>query len=159
VEDAEDAVQDALLAAHKNLKQFRGEAQMSTWLTRIVWNSARMQLRKRRRNTHVSLDVRIGEEQELSLSESLEDHRPSPEDACHHSNMKARLIDSVARLSPTLRKTFLLRCVDHLSIRETARILGIPIGTVKVQTARARARLLNSMQELLHRRVRCSGCR
>jgi RNA polymerase sigma-70 factor, ECF subfamily len=45
--DAEDAVQDALLAAYKNLHQFRGQSQMSTWLTTIVRNCALMQLRKR----------------------------------------------------------------------------------------------------------------
>ena len=46
--DAEDAVQDALLSAHKHLGQFRGQARISTWLTAIVINSARMQLRKPR---------------------------------------------------------------------------------------------------------------
>src|SRR5579862_2588810 len=67
--DAEDAVQDALLSAYKHIDQFRGEAQMSTWLTAIVANCARMQLRKRPRNIHVSLDEPIGEEQELPMSE------------------------------------------------------------------------------------------
>ena len=52
--DAEDAVQEALLSAYKHIDQFRGEAQISTWLTAIVSNSARMQLRKRPRNIHVS---------------------------------------------------------------------------------------------------------
>ena len=47
--DAEDAVQDALLAAYRHLKEFRGDAQLSTWLTAIVINCARMQLRKRPR--------------------------------------------------------------------------------------------------------------
>ncbi|HEV2730277.1 MAG TPA: sigma-70 family RNA polymerase sigma factor, partial [Terriglobales bacterium] len=64
--DAEDAVQDALLSAFKHLDQFRGESQMSTWLTAIVINSARMQLRRRRRQLHVSLDEPIGEQQEYS---------------------------------------------------------------------------------------------
>jgi RNA polymerase sigma-70 factor (ECF subfamily) len=158
VEDAEDAVQDALLAAHKNLKQFRRNAQMSTWLTAIVCNSARMQLRKRPRHTHVSLDSRIGEEQEYSLSEILKDGRPNPEEECHGSKLEARLIKSVARLSPTLQKTFQLRYVDQLSVSETARVLGVPIGTVKAQTTRARAKLLNSMRRVLQR-VRCSACR
>ena len=158
VEDAEDAVQDALLAAHKNLKQFRGEAQISTWLSAIVCNAARMQLRKRPRAPHVSLDWVIGEGQE-SLSEVLEDGRLNPEDECHESKLQAWLINAVARLSPTLRKTFQLRYVDQLSVSETARVLGIPIGTVKAQTARARAKLLNSMRRLLQRRVRYSACR
>ena len=65
--DAEDAVQDALLAAYKHLNQFRGNARMSTWLHAIVANCARMQLRKRPHHIHVSLDSRIGEEQEYSL--------------------------------------------------------------------------------------------
>jgi len=148
--DAEDAVQDALLAAFKHLNQFRGEAQLSTWLTAIVINCARMQLRKRSRNTHVSLDSRIGEDQEYPLSDTLVDHRPNPEDECHKAWANARLRESAARLSPTLRRTFHLRYVDHLSVCETARVLGVPIGTVKAQTARARAKVLKSIRGVLH---------
>ena len=144
--DAEDAVQDALLAAFKHLKQFRGEAQLSTWLTAIVINCVRMQVRKRSRYIHVSLDSRIVEEREYPLSDTLMDHRPNPEDECHKAWATARLIESAARLSPTLRRTFHLRYVDHLSVCETARVLGIPIGTVKAQTARARAKVLKSIR-------------
>ncbi len=64
--DAEDAVQDALLSAYKHLDQFKGQAQMSTWLTAIVINSARMQLRRRPRQIHLSLDERFGEERRNS---------------------------------------------------------------------------------------------
>jgi RNA polymerase sigma-70 factor, ECF subfamily len=148
-DDAEDAVQDALLAAIKHLNQFRGEAQLSTWLTAIVINCARMQLRKRSRHIHVSLDSRIGEQQENSLSDILVDGRPNPEDQYHESWLNARLIELEARLSPTLRRTFRLRYVDHLSICETARVLRVPTGTVKAQTARARAKLLKAMRGLL----------
>jgi RNA polymerase sigma-70 factor (ECF subfamily) len=147
--DAEDAVQDALLAAHQHLNQFRGEAQLSTWLTTIVINCARMYLRKRSRYIHVSLDSRIGEDQEYPLSDILVDHQPNPEDECHRSTLNARLMKAAAHLSPTLRKTFHLRFVDHLSVGETARVLGVPTGTVKAQTARARAKLLKAMRGLL----------
>ena len=148
--DAEDAVQDALLAAYKHLNQFRGDAQLSTWLTTIVINCARMHLRKRSRYIHVSLDSRIGEEREYPLSDTLVDHRPSPEDECHKAWANARLMESAARLSPILRRTFHLRYVDHLSVCETARVLGVPIGTVKAQTARARAKVLKSIRGVLH---------
>jgi RNA polymerase sigma factor (sigma-70 family) len=87
--DAEDAVQDALLAACKHLNQFRGHAQLSTWLTAIVINCARMQLRKRPRYTHLSLDLRIGGEQQYSLSDMLVDERPNPEDECNNSMLNA----------------------------------------------------------------------
>ena len=148
--DAEDAVQDALLAAFKHLDQFRGEAQLSTWLTAIVINCVRMQVRKRSRYIHVSLDSRIGEEKEYPLSDTLADHRPNPEDECHKAWATARLIESAARLSPILRRTFHLRYVDHLSVCETARVLRLPIGTVKAQTARARAKVLKSIRGVLH---------
>ncbi len=148
--DAEDAVQDALVAAFKHLNQFRGEAQLSTWLTAIVINCVKMQLRKRSRHIHISLESRIGEEQEYPLSDILVDDRPNPEDECHKAWANARLLESAARLSPTLRRTFHLRYVDHLSVCETARVLGVPIGTVKAQTARARAKVLKSIRGVLH---------
>jgi RNA polymerase sigma-70 factor (ECF subfamily) len=157
--DAEDAVQDAVLAAHKHLTQFRGDAQISTWVMTILINCVKMQLRKRSRHKHLSLDSRIGEDQEHSLSEILVDERPNPEDECHTSKLSARLMKSAARLSPTLRRTFHLRYVDHLSVCETARVLGVPIGTVKAQTARARAKLLKSIQGMLQPRSRSCGRR
>ena len=148
--DAEDAVQDALLAAYKHLNQFRGDAQLSTWLTTITMNCARMHLRKRSRYAHVSLDSRIGDEGEYPLSDILVDHRPNPEDECRRSTLNARLMKSAAQLSPALWRTFELRFVDHLSIGETARVLGVPIGTVKGQTARAKAKLRKVIRGVLH---------
>jgi len=158
--DAEDAVQDALLAAHRHLHQFRGDAQISTWLMTIVINCARMQLRKRSRHKQVSLDSRFDEEQDHPLSETLADDRPNPEDECHRSLLHKRLMKSAAELSPVLRRTFQLRFEDHLSILETARILGVPTGTVKAQTARARAKLLKAIRGALQPRPRlCAGRR
>ncbi len=157
--DAEDAVQDALLAAYKHLDQFRGEAQLSTWLTTIVINCAKMQLRKRSRYNHVSLDSRIGEDQEYPLSDILVDHRPTPEEECHRSTLNARLMKSAAQLSPTLRRTFHLRFVNHLSVGETARVLGVPIGTVKAQIARAKAKLRRLVRGVLHTGSRSRGSR
>jgi RNA polymerase sigma-70 factor (ECF subfamily) len=88
--DAEDVVQEALLAAYKHIDQFRGQAQMSTWLTTIVSNCARMQLRKRSRQIHVSLDEQVGEDERYSISERLADNRRSPEDECRNSELAAR---------------------------------------------------------------------
>ena len=105
--DAEDAVQDALLSAYKHLDQFKGQSQMSTWLTAIVINCARMHLRKRPRQTHLSLDERFGEDQEYSLSERLAHSGPSPEDQCRNSEMDRRLSNS--------RSSFRLHCARHSS--------------------------------------------
>jgi RNA polymerase sigma-70 factor, ECF subfamily len=131
--DAEDAVQDALLAAYTHLDQFKGQSQLSTWLMSILVNCARLQLRRRPRNAHIALDEPIGESQTLSLSEQLPDKRPNPEDECRHSELNTRLTHFHRQLSPTLRRTFQLRAIDGLSIRQTARVLGVPNGTVKAQ--------------------------
>lgn len=157
--DAEDAVQDALLAAFKHVNQFRGKAQLSTWLTAIVINCGRMQLRKRSRHIHISLESRIGEDQEYPLSDILADDRPNPEDECHRSRLNARLMKSAAQLSPILRKTFHLRFVDHLSVCEAARVLGVPTGTVKAQSARLRAKLMKSTPGTLHKGSHSRGRR
>ena len=143
--DAEDALQDALLAAYTHLDQFRGQSKMSTWLGSIVHNSARMQLRRRLRHVHVSLHEPSGEAEENSALQRLTDRGPSPEDECRNGELSRRLTHFQAQLTPTLRLTFQLRDVAGLSIRETARILGVPHGTVKAQTARARKKLRDLM--------------
>ncbi|HEV2714994.1 MAG TPA: sigma-70 family RNA polymerase sigma factor, partial [Terriglobales bacterium] len=144
VPDAEDAVQDALLSAYKNLAQFRGQAQISTWFTTIVINAARMQLR-RRRGTYLSLDQPQGEDG-LTFSELLTDSKPSPEEICSTSEAHDRLVNIVQRLTPTLRRAFQLRHIDGLTTKEAAHLLGIPEGTVKAQLARAHAKISRIMR-------------
>ena len=152
--DAEDALQDALLAAYTHLDQFRGQAQFSTWLTTILLNCARLQIRKRPRNIHVSFDESSEEAPSVPVLEWLADHRPSPEDQFRESELRERLTHLYRQLSPTLRRAFQLRDVDGLSVRETARILGVPMGTVKAQSARARKRLKELMGRALRPRSR-----
>jgi len=147
--DAEDAVQDALLAAYTHLDQFRGQAKISTWRTTILLNCARLQLRRRPRHIHVSIDESGEDLQPTSVSERLPDNRPNPEDQCRESELRERLTHFHRQLSPTLRRTFRLRDVEGLSIRETAQILGVPRGTVKAQSARARKRLKELMRRTL----------
>src|ERR1700746_1021632 len=98
--DAEDAVQEALLAAYKHINQFRGQSQISTWLTTIVRNCALMQLRKRPRQIHFPLEEKFGEEQPRFLWEGLTDERPSPEEEFRRSELTARLRKCTALLSP-----------------------------------------------------------
>src|SRR3984893_12246253 len=136
--DAEDAVQDALLSAYKHLGQFRGQAQLSPWLTTIVTNASLMKLR--RRDGYLSLDEEHGEEG-LTFSERLPDSKPSPEQLCSAENTIYKLVEGVRQLSPKLRRTLQLRDIDGLTTKEAALVLGVPHGTVKAQLARARAKL------------------
>jgi RNA polymerase sigma factor (sigma-70 family) len=152
--DAEDAVQEALLAAYQHVGQFRGQSQMTTWLTTIVRNCALMQLRKRPRQIHLPLDEQTGGEEKYPVWERLADTRPSPEEECRHLELTARLLKCALRLSPPLRRTFQLRLLMGFSVFETARILGLPQGTVKTQLARARAKIARHMRPALAPRSR-----
>jgi RNA polymerase sigma-70 factor (ECF subfamily) len=141
VADAEDAVQDALLSAFTHVHQFRGQAKMSTWLTTIVINSARMKLRRRLTPVQLPLDEGDGQ-RDLPLENIVSDTRPGPEEAYRDREIAGTLAQATSRLSPTLRTTFQWRRdVDGLSIREMADLLGVPTGTVKARLAIARVRL------------------
>jgi len=155
VADAEDAVQDAVLSALTHVHQFRGHAKMSTWLTTIVINSARMRLRRRLRSAQLALDETDGQ-QDL-LEDIVTDTRPGPEEAYREREIAETLAQATSRLSPTLRTTFQLRGIHGLSIRETADLLGVPTGTVKARLARARVRLREAMGKGV-RRNREDGC-
>jgi RNA polymerase sigma-70 factor (ECF subfamily) len=139
--DAEDAVQDALLSAYKHLDQFKGTAKITTWLTSIVTNSALTQLRRRPRHPHMSIDEKIGDAQDLCVSDTLADTRPNPEDDCVRSDLRRHIIRFAGELSPSMRKAIHLRDLEGLTISEGARILGVAEGTFKCQVSRARSKL------------------
>jgi RNA polymerase sigma-70 factor (ECF subfamily) len=157
--DAEDAVQDALLSAYKHLDQFRGQAQMSTWLVAIVSNCARMQLRRRPRQIHVSLNEQFGDEQGQTLSERLVHRGPSPEEEYRKAELHERLVQFAQELSPPLHRALKLRDLDGLSTSEAARTLGVVEGTVKAQVVRARAKLTRLVRRALDAKPRSSAPR
>lgn len=138
VEDAEDAVQDALVSAYKHIGSFEGRAQLSTWLTKIVINVAGMKLRSRPRQEIVSLDETRGEG-ETTLANELVDPRPNPESICAQAEMEATLRTALAQVSSKLRIAFQLREIAGFSTREAAQALGITTNTLKSRVPRARA--------------------
>lgn len=138
VEDAEDAVQDALLSAYKHIGQFEGRSQLSSWLTRIVINTAGMKLRKRGRQELVSID-QAPEDGETTVAIELADAGPNPESICARTEMDEMVRRALAQLTPKLRVTFQLRAVAGYSTKETAETLGITTNTAKSRVRRARA--------------------
>jgi RNA polymerase sigma-70 factor (ECF subfamily) len=146
--DAEDAVQDALLSAYKHLHQFKATAKMTTWLTTIVTNSALTQLRRRSRHPQVSLNEQLSEEQDYSLSDMLADARPNPEDECASLESHGFLMQFLSELSPSLRQAIQMRYLDGISISEAARILDVPVATIKARLWRGRRQLRRMMSSL-----------
>lgn len=149
-QDAEDAVQDALLSAYSHLHQFKGTAKMTTWLTSIVTNSALTQLRRKPSQLHVSLNEQLNEEQDFCALDRLADDRPSPEDEYLQSESRGFLVQNVSKLSPALQQTIHLYYVDGLKIGEAAEVLGVSESTTKARLWRARKQL----KQLLSKRRR-----
>jgi RNA polymerase sigma-70 factor, ECF subfamily len=140
VEDAEDAVQDALLSAHKHIGQFEGRSKLSTWLTTIVSNVALMKLRRYSRYETLSLDQEL-ENDGTAFASGLKDARPNPENICAQAEMDATLRRALDRLSPKQRSAIQMCELDGLSVRDAANALGISINTLKSRVSRARANL------------------
>ena len=148
-EDAEDALQDGLLSAYRNLKRFEGRSQFSTWLTRIVINAALMRRRSAKARPAVSLDEPPRED-ELPATERFADDGLTPEQVFANTEIREMLSENLDQLSPLLRTAFVLREVQGYSTGEAAKKLGVTENTLKARLWRAR----HQLAERLGRRLR-----
>lgn len=141
VQDAEDAVQDALLSACKHIGQFEGRSQLSTWLTSIVSNAAGMKLRQISRLETVSLDQNQGKEDDgATFANKLKDVRPNPEHICAKNEMDETFRRALAELTPKLRDAIQMY-MNGMSTREAAKAMGISTHAVKSRVRRGRTML------------------
>jgi len=149
-EGAEDAVQTAFLDALRHLDAFQGRSRFSSWLTRIALNAACMRLRASRRRTVTSLDE-MGE-RDPAYRFQLVESRPNPEQQCIGKEARVLLAKAIDRLGPAYPEILHMVHVQEVSTTEAARVLGVPVGTVKARLHRARSRLTRHMQSMLTRR-------
>ena len=145
-EDAEDAQQEALLKAHRNIGQFEGRARFTTWISRIAINEALMCLRKRRTVVHVPLEDALPEDEAASVNFELHSNIQDPETAYSQKELRNMLTHAIAELRPLHREVFLLRAVESLSVVETAKALQVSVSTVKTRMRRARRELKEILQ-------------
>src|SRR5579864_2206412 len=139
-EDAEEALQEGLLSAYRNLPRFERRSQFSTWLTRIVINAALMRRRSKRARPAVSLDEFVSEG-EIPLAERFADDGPNPEQLYAGTELGDRMNKKLAEISPLLRTAFWLREIEGLSAEEAAHVLGVSRNTLKARLWRARQEL------------------
>ena len=144
-EDAEDALQEGMLSAFKNLRRFEGRSKFSSWLTRIVINAALMRLRSQRAHQTVSADQPLGEA-EVTLAEQLADPAPDPERLYARKELRRLLDRNLTELPPDMRTAVLLRDIEGLSTQEAAEALGVPENTLKSRLHRARLQLAEQIQ-------------
>jgi RNA polymerase sigma-70 factor (ECF subfamily) len=139
-EDAEDAVQDALLSAFLKLRSFQGRSRFSTWLTRIGINAALMRWRKSRTLPQVSLDQITADCEQLSFPLPLSE-MDYPEQRVANLETKEVLAKRIGLLSAPLRSAIHLRFVQQLSTREVAKVENVGISVIKSRLFRARKQL------------------
>jgi RNA polymerase sigma-70 factor (ECF subfamily) len=144
--EAEDAVQEAWLRAYAAIGSYRGEAKLSTWLTRIVVNEAIGRLRKRDRAAQVvRTDVEFDADAEGAAAEGQGGVFERPDRAALRSELRRLLESAIDALPEGFRTVFVLRAVEDMTVEEAAAILGIPDATVRTRFFRARAMLRESL--------------
>jgi RNA polymerase sigma-70 factor, ECF subfamily len=139
-EEAADAVQDALLSAHRNAARFRGDSAVTTWLHRIVVNASLDRIR--RRQAHPTVPLPDG---------SRSDDRPSGVEPAapavdHETSMLVR--QALADLPPDQRAAIVLVDIQGYPVAEAAEILDVAVGTIKSRCARGRARMALALGDL-----------
>lgn len=134
--DAEEAAQDAFIKVYHNLAKFNREAKFSTWLYRIVFNTAISHRRGRKAKFQ-------------DIPESIAAHGPDTEKTLEKGDKKRFIQMGLARLSEADRVAITLFYLKELSLEEIGEITGMPPNTVKVRIHRARLRLAGEMKNIL----------
>jgi RNA polymerase sigma-70 factor (ECF subfamily) len=144
--EAEDTLQDAYLDAYRHLDDFRGEARLSTWLTRIVINQALMRLRKHKRDRIVvPFGVGRATEPDQAEAEVADERSESPPGAALRAEIRRALERRIDELPTAFRTVFVMREVEDMTVDETAECLSIPATTVRTRLFRARALLREAL--------------
>jgi RNA polymerase sigma-70 factor (ECF subfamily) len=127
-EDAADAVQDAFVKAYRTLGSFRGDAQFTTWLHRIVVNACLDALRRSRVRPTSPLD---------DTAAAVAD----PNDDIGRTELGHDVVAALAKITPDQRAAIVLVDVEGYAVDEAAELLGVPAGTVKSRCHRGRVQL------------------
>lgn len=139
--DAEDAAQDCFLRAFAHLHQFKGEAQISTWLNSIARNCSLMLLRKKRNRREVMIENSLGSDGNSALLDPPDSRPDQLKNVLCAENFRL-LVKSVAALPNTLRTTADLILLNERTLQEVGQILEVSNAAVKSRLFRARRRLM-----------------
>ncbi len=147
-EDARDVVQSAYLNAFRALKQFEGGCQLSTWLHRIVVNTALMRLRARKRKPEESIETLLPTFQEDGHHvEQFSDWSTPADQLLQQKETRATVRARIDELPENYREVLLLRDIEELSTQEVATMLSITPTAVKVRLHRARQALSTLLRQ------------
>ena len=146
--DAEDAAQEAFVAAFRRLSGFRGDASFKTWLLTIAWRQAINQRRGAFRWWRQVTAGGVGVDEDAASE--LAAAAPSPEQAAAAGQLRLAIRDAIRALPPKLRDTLLLAMSGECNYDEIAAIVGVPIGTAKWRVFEARRLVRTRLREQGH---------
>jgi RNA polymerase sigma factor (sigma-70 family) len=141
--EAEDALQDAYLRAYRSIEGFRGEAALSTWLSRLVLNECFDRRRRTQRRENVI--PLISAEDHMTSVREVADDSAVPDQALGQLQLRAILERKVSELPEAFRVVFVLRSIEEMGVDEVAQLLDIPEETVRSRHFRARSLLRESL--------------
>lgn len=148
--EAEDALQEAYLQAYRAIGQFRADASLATWLTRIVINQAIARARKGKRRAEViQLDGAAQPDMQAAEDDMTRGIAESPERAAMRAQVRQLLEQQIDALPDAFRTVFVLRAVEEMSSEDVAACLDIPEATVRTRYFRARALLRGALSQQL----------
>ena len=126
-EDARDATQETFLSAFRNLRNFRGEAKVSSWLHRIAVN----QCITRQRRAKVRGETALEEEAEKNAAVFALPMDASPARAAEKVERSSAVRSAVSALPPDLRQVVVMKEFEELTFQEISEVLNLPLSTVK----------------------------
>ena len=144
-EPAEDAAQDAFIAAYRHIGDYRGGS-FKAWLLRIVTNICYDELRRRKRKPTSPLEPLDSDAEEIESPRWMMDPGLSPEEEAERAELAKALQRCLNDLSPEFRSVVILVDIQGMDYSEAALAVGKPLGTVKSRLARARLRLRECLQ-------------
>jgi RNA polymerase sigma-70 factor, ECF subfamily len=146
-EDAEEAVQQAMLNIFSRLAQLEDVDRFKQWAMRVIENEAKMYRRKRRQNLYESMDASDSEsaEEKAFRPRQFADWRELPSDIVEQAEVRNAIWKALGELPDIYREVFVLRDMQHLDVAETAQVLGISQSAVKTRLHRARLMMRESL--------------
>ena len=145
-DDADDLTIEAFGRAFKRLDQYTPTYAFSTWLFKIASNNAIDFLRNKKKNTALSLDTKMENDEGQEFSKNIKSQTLDPEEHIIKKQRVEMLRDVVERLKPHYKELVKMRYFDEMSYEEIAVKMELPVGTVKAQLFRARDLLLNILK-------------
>jgi RNA polymerase sigma-70 factor (ECF subfamily) len=148
VEDAGDVAQESLISMARSVRDFRGDASVSSWLYTIA---RRFCIKKRRRSKFAPTREESLDAPATDVAQHLADPRPNPEQTATNQELATALTHAIDALEPSQREVLVLRDVEGLSAPEVAKILGISVEAVKSRLHRARVAIREELAPTLGR--------